>query len=456
LPIGVVIHETSAVERPVVEYARSGDLSIAYQVVGDGGADLVFVPFLISTIFTWQHELFASFYERLAAFSRLILFDKRGTGASDRPRTPPTLEAQMDDVRAVLDAVGSEQTALFGAGHGGLICALFAATYPERTSALVLYNSWPRLPGTPEEHRRLIRRFREEWGAQKMIEHVVHEQYPSLANDDSFLRSMGTIVPASASPGAAADFIRTVTEADIGDVLRSIRVPTLVLYREDLSVGPDLLAARSADEQARRVAAAIPKARAVGVAGRDIAPFVGDEIPAEVERFLRAPLEAPVPDRVLATILFTDIVGSTERAVSLGDRDWRDVLASHRADVRRELVRFDGVELDTAGDGFLATFDGPARGIGCAQAIVASAAQHGLAVRAGLHTGECEREGEKLAGIAVHIGARIAALARPGEVLVSRTVKDLVAGSGIRFDDRGEHQLKGVPAPWHVFAVRGD
>jgi class 3 adenylate cyclase len=444
------------VQLPVVEYARSGELSIAYQVVGDGPGDLVFVPFVLSTVFPWQHGLFASFYERLASFSRLILFDKRGTGASDRPRTPPTLEAQMDDVRTVLDAVGSEQAALFGAGHGGLICALFAATYPERTSALVLYNSWPRLPGTPDEHRRAIRRFRDEWGREEAIERIVHDQYPSLAGDESFFRSMATISQASASPGGAADFMRTVTEADIGEVLPTIRVPTLVLYRKNLTAGPELLPARSPDEQARQVAAAIPNARAIGVPGRDIAPFVGDEIPAEVERFLRAPLATPVPDRVLATILFTDIVGSTERAVELGDRGWRNVLASHRTEVRRDLLRFDGVELDTAGDGFFATFDGPARGIACAQAIVASAAQQGLEVRAGLHTGECEREAGKLTGIAVHIGARIAALAQPGEVLVSRTVKDLVAGSGIGFEDRGDHELKGVPTEWRLYAVRDD
>jgi class 3 adenylate cyclase len=422
--------------------------------MGDGPIDLVFVPLHISTIFSRPYEPFATFYERLASFSRLILFDKRGTGASDRPRTPPTLEAQMDDVRAVLDAVGSEQAALFGAGHGGLMCALFAATYPERTSALVLYNSWPRFPGTPEEHRDLLRRIRNEWGRIELVESLIEEQYPSLAGDQQLVAALATIARTT-SPGAAAEAMRTVVEADVRDVLPIIRVPTLVLYRKDLVAPATLLPARGADEQARAVAAAIPNARVVAVRGRDIAPYVGDAIPAEVEAFLRAPFESALPDRVLATVLFTDIVGSTERAASLGDRAWHDLLRSHRAQVRRELAHFGGVEIDTAGDGFFASFDGPARGITCAQAIVAAAADQGLDVRAGLHSGECEREGEKLTGLAVHIGARVAALALPREVLASRTVKDLVAGSGIEFDDRGEQALKGVPGEWRLYAVRG-
>jgi len=445
------------VEPPDVQYARSGDLSIAYQVVGEGPIDLVFVPFLISAVFSWIHPLFASFYERLASFSRLILLDKRGIGASDRPRTPPTLEAQMDDVRAVLDGVGSEQAALFGSGHGGLMCSLFAATYPERTSALVLYDPFARLPGTTEEHQRGIRRMRNEWGRREWLEQDIRDDYPSLAGDESFLRSMSLIMRASASPESAAEFSRTVAEADISDVLPTIRVPTLLLYRRlagDFKGVVGALATRHPEEQARQVAAAIPNARVVAVAGRDTSPFVGDEVPTEVERFLRAPLAEPVPDRVLATILFTDIVGSTERAASLGDRAWRELLASHRAQVRRQLGRFNGMELDTAGDGFFASFDGPARGVACAKAIVVSAGDEGIDVRAGLHTGECEREAGKLAGIAVHIGARIAALAQPGEVLVSRTVKDLVAGSGIEFDDRGDQELKGVPGEWRLYAVQ--
>jgi class 3 adenylate cyclase len=455
---GCAFAETARVESPDVHYARSGDLSIAYQVVGDGPIDLVFVPFLISPIFSWLHPVFGSFYERLASFSRLILFDKRGIGASDRPRSQPTLEAQMDDVRAVLDAVGSEQAALFGSGHGGLMCSLFAATYPERTSALIVYDPFVRLPGTAEEHQRNIRRMRNEWGLREWLEQDIWADYPSLAGDESFVPSMSMIMRASASPGSAAEFARTVAEADISDVLPAIRVPTLLLYRKLVrdskqTPSPDGLAVRNPEEQARQVAAAIPNAQVVAVAGRDMSPFVGDEIPAEVERFLSSPPSEPVPDRVLATILFTDIVGSTERAASLGDRAWRELLATHRAQVRRELGRFRGVELDTAGDGFFASFDGPARGIACARAIVAAAKDQDLHIRAGLHTGECEREAAKLTGIAVHTGARIAALAQPGEVLVSRTVKDLVAGSGLEFHDRGDHELKGIPGEWRLYAV---
>ncbi len=439
-----------------VEYARSGDLAIAYQVLGDGPIDLLFVPLFISPLFSRAYPPFSTFYDRLASFSRLILFDKRGTGASDRPRTPPTLEAQMDDVRAVLDAIGSEQAALFGGAHGAQMCALFAATYPERTSALVLYNPYGRMPGTAAEHRELIRRQRAGWGRSERVEQDVAEQWPSFADDAGFHRAMKLITRASASPGAAAEFMRTAAEADVSEIFPTIRVPTLVLYRTEIAAPSHVLVARNTEQRAREIAAAIPNARAVGVPGPDPSPFVGDEIPAEVERFVRAPLAEPVPDRVLATVLFTDIVGSTERAVSLGDRAWRDLLASHHAEVRRELSRYSGVEVDTAGDGFFASFDGPARGIACARAVVSGASRQGLDVRVGLHTGECERQGTKLAGIAVHIGARIAAFARPGEVLVSRTVKDLVAGSGIEFADRGEHELKGVPGDWQLYAVRSD
>lgn len=456
--IGVSFDETASVEIADVKYARSGDLSIAYQVMGHGPVDLVFVPFFLSTVFAAYVPLVAAFFERLGAFSRLILFDKRGTGASDRPRTPPTLESQMDDVRAVLDAVGSEQAALFGSGHGGQMCALFAATYPERTSALILYNTWARLPGTPEEHRELVRETRERFGRRERIEQTLRDEYASVAGDESFLYWSAMAVRASGSPSAAADFTRTLIEADITEVLPAIRVPTLVLYPR-LAVEPapndvQRIAFLGIEEESRRLAAAIPEARAIGIPGQDRSPFVGTEVTEEVERFLRAPREQPVSDRVLATVLFTDIVGSTERAAALGDRRWRELLAAHRGDVRRELRRFSGEELDTAGDGFFASFDGPARGLTCAQAIVASAAERGLGVRAGLHAGECDREGGKLTGIAVHIGARISALAQPGEVLVSGTVKDLVAGSGIEFDDRGEHELKGVPGEWRLYAVR--
>src|SRR6266540_1499265 len=417
------------VEPPDVKYARSGDVSIAYQVVGSGHVDLVFVPFLLSMIFAWLHPLYVGFFERLASFSRLILFDKRGTGASDRPRGLPTLESQMDDVRAVLDAVGSERAALFGAGHGALMCALFAATYPERTSQLVTWTVFPRLPGSTEEHRELIKQAREEWGQSDSFDKIIREQYPSLADDQSFRRVLPTIIRASASPGAAAEFNRTLVEADISEVLPAIRVPTLLLYPRMMGATPYLLLLRDLEEQTEQVALAIPDARVVGIRGPDPNPFVAEEVTTEVRRFLTERDAEPVPDRVLATVLFTDIVGSTARASALGDQAWRK-------------------EIDTAGDGFFATFDGPARGIACAGAIMSASAEQGIDVRLGLHTGECERDGAKVTGIAVPIGSRVASLAGAGEILVSRTVKDLVAGSGIEFQDRGEHELKGVPGEW--------
>jgi class 3 adenylate cyclase len=438
---------------PAVKYARSGDVAIAYQVVGEGPVDLVFVPFMVSMIFSAPYPPFSSFVSRLARFSRLILFDKRGIGASDRPRTPPTLEAQMDDVRAVMDAAGSEQAALFGAGHGGQMCALFAATYPERTSALILYNPWQRFPGTAEDHRRIVRRFRDEAGSDEAIERVLVEQYPSLVNDAEFRRVLPMVMRASASPGAAAEFMRTVVEADISEVLPAVRVPTLILYRSGADAGTGPIEMQGREARCAEVAAAIPDARVVAVPGRDMALFVGEEIPEQVEAFLQRGAPDPVLDRVLATVLFTDIVGSTQRAVELGDRQWVNLLAAHRAAVRQSLSRFGGVELDTAGDGFFASFDGPARAITCAREIVEAAERLGMPVRAGIHTGECDREGAKLAGVAVHLGARIAAQAAANEILVSQTVKDLVAGSGIEFNDRGDVALKGIPGTWKLFAV---
>jgi class 3 adenylate cyclase len=439
-----------------VRYARSADVSIAYYTIGDGPTDLVFVPFTISTVFAWHLPVFRDFCRRLSSFSRVILFDKRGIGASDRPRTPPTLESQMEDVRAVLDAVGSEQAALFGSGHGGQMCALFAATYPERTTALVLYGTRDRAPGTPEEHRAELRRVRDHWGLVEDLERTRHGSYPSLAGDQEFRQWMPTVVRASAGPGGAVEFLRTYFETDIREVLPTIRVPTLVLYRSEEEVPSDMpttIAFDRSQEEARRLADAIPDARVVPVPGPDPSPFVGAELTDEIERFLASPHAVIVPDRVLATVLFTDIVGATERAAEVGDRRWRELLSAHRLAVRRELAFYRGVEIDTAGDGFFASFDGPARAIACAERIVDVAKGQGIEVRAGLHTGECERDGDKIAGLAVHIGARIAALANGGEVLVSRTVKDLVAGSGVTFDERGEHELKGVPGSWQVYVV---
>ncbi len=440
---------------PPTKYAKSGDVSIAYQVVGEGPLDLVYVMGWVShLVYFWEEPSFARFLTRLASFSRLILFDKRGTGLSDRVPLAdlPTLEQRMDDVRAVLDAVGSQRAALFGVSEGGPMSALFAATYPERTAALVIYGTFakriwdPEYPWAPssEERQRWYRLLEEGWGGVADLETLA----PSVARDERFREWWASYLRMSASPGAALALARMNTQVDIREVLPSIRVPTLILHRTgdlDVDVGG-----------ARYMAQRIPNAKYVELPGADHLAWVGDAdaILDEVELFLTGARQSVDSERVLATVLFTDIVGSTERAAALGDRRWRDLLEAHYALIRRECARFRGREIDTAGDGFLASFDGPARAIKCACAIVEAARRLGVEVRAGLHTGECELVGGKLRGIAVHTGSRITAMARPGEVLVSSTVKDLVAGSGIAFEDRGEHALKGVPGRWRLLAAR--
>ena len=429
-------------ELPDVRYARSGDVAIAYQTVGDGPVDLVFVSFIGNIRWTWEQPHFVRFYERLASFSRLILFDKRGTGLSDRPRTL-TLEAQMDDVRAVLDAVGSDRAALLGAIQGSQLCALFAATYPERTQALLLYHPHASPNDLPPYARLPAETVRDRWGSRELAEEMARAILPSLARDETVRRWWADYQRLAASPAAAAEFFRMLADTDISDVLPTIRVPTLVIHRERWR------------EPARRVATLIPGAEIVEVAGSDSPIFAGDEATPEIERFLTGQHDVPVPDSVLATILFTDIVGSTEQAAALGDKEWRDLLARHHSVVRRSLARFRGQEVDTAGDGFFATFDGPARAIRCAQAIIAGVGELGLGLRAGLHTGECELHDGKLTGIAVNIGSRVAGEAGPGQVVASSTVRDLVAGSGIEFDELGMRALKGIPGEWRLFAVRG-
>jgi class 3 adenylate cyclase len=426
---------------PEIRYARSGDVAIAYQVVGDGPVDLVLVPFLGNIRYAWEQPHFARFLDELASFTRLILFDKRGTGLSDRPRTL-TLETQMDDIRAVLDEVGSQRAALLGGVQGAQLCALFAATYPERTRALVLYHPLVSPTDRPAVVPLSGDEARERWGTRELSEKIARSVYPSLADDEAFLRWFRDYNRFAASPSAAAEFFRMLANTDISDVLPTIRVPTLVLYR-----------ARRGDS-ARTVAALVPGARLVLVPGEDHAMWVGEGVAAEVERFLSGDDEATVPDSILTTVLFTDIVGSTERAAELGDREWREMLERHHAVVRRALTLFRGHEHDTAGDGFFASFDGPARAIRCAQEIVSSIAELGLSLRAGLHTGECEVHDGKPTGIAVSIGARVAAEAGPDEVVVSSTVKDLVAGSGIDFEQLGDRQLKGVPGSWRLYSVR--
>jgi class 3 adenylate cyclase len=439
---------------PKVRYARSGEVNIAYQVVGEGPIDLVYVMGWVSHLEAfWMDPGQERFFRRLASFSRLILFDKRGTGLSDRVAIHqlPTLEERMDDVRAVMDAVGSKQAALFGVSEGGPMCALFSATYPERTSALIMYGSYakrvwdPEYPWapTPEERQRWYDLLEQGWGGVVDINNLA----PTAASDPTFREWWATYLRMSASPGAALALGRMNTEIDIRNVLPAIRVPTLIIHRvgdRDIDVGG-----------ARFMAERIPQAKYVELPGEDHLPFVGDQVSIldEVEEFLTGARHYYEPDRVLATVLFTDIVGSTERAATFGDRHWRELLELHNRLVRGQLNRFRGREVDTAGDGFLATFDGPARAIRCAIACRDELAHAGIEIKAGLHTGECELVGDKVRGISVHIGARVASLAAPREVLVSSTVKDLVAGSGLEFEERGTHHLHGVPGAWRLFAV---
>ena len=443
---------------PETRYATSGDARIAYQVVGNGPLDLVFVPGFISNLdVQWEDPGFAHLMKRLGGFTRLIMFDKRGTGLSDRVDAHhlPSLETRMDDVRAVLDAVGSEQAVLVGVSEGGPLSMLFAATHPERTQALVLVGAevkeettddWPWGEATREEHEATMARVPELWGAGGRGSVLFFPDDPDAEASNSWFARLQT---ASATPQDAVAFMDMGMEIDVRDVAPSIRVPTLILHRVEDPV--------CHVEAARFLAANIPSARYVELPGSVHIPWAsgGDDILDEIREFLTGAREAPEPSRVLATVLFTDIVGSTERATELGDRRWREALEAHHATIRRELERFRGREIDTAGDGFLANFDGPARAIRCAVAAVDAVRPLGLEIRAGVHTGECEIVGDKLAGVAVHIGARVAGKAGPGEVLVSRTVHDLVAGSGLRFDDRGEFKLKGVQGEWRLYAVSG-
>jgi pimeloyl-ACP methyl ester carboxylesterase len=438
------------VDIPEVRYAKSGDVNIAYQVVGEGPLDLVLVPGFVSHLgLDWEEPRSAHFLSRLASFSRLICFDKRGTGLSDRPGGLPDLETRMDDVRAVMDAAESERAALFGYSEGGPMCVLFAATYPRRTSALVLYGTYAKrrdpdddYPWAPRwaDRQAYAEQIEREWGWAADMRRMC----PSA--DDALAQWWATRAHAAASPGAARALILMNSQIDVRAILPTITVPTLVLHR----VG-DL---DSRAEEGRYIAERIPGARFVELAGADHFPAIdADQILDEVQEFLTGVRPVPEPDRVLATVLFTDIVGSTRKAAELGDARWRELVQQHHSRVRRQLDRFSGREIDTAGDGFFASFDGPARAIRCASAITDSVRDIGLEVRAGLHTGECELIDGKVGGIAVHIGARVAAEAAPGEVLVSSTVRDLVAGSGLLFQDRGERELKGVPGTWRLFAA---
>ena len=435
-----------------VRYARNGDVHIAYTVVGDGPIDLVYTTGIWSNLdIMWEEPRWARHLDRLASFSRLIIFDMRGVGLSDRGSEPPFLELQMDDVGAVMDAARAESAAVFGGARGGAMTMLFAATYPERVRALILYGAMAKTVRsadyphgkTKEQQRAFLDRFVSEMGTGENL----NLQGPSGLGDPRFKRWWARFERLVATPAAYRELAAILSDMDIRAVLPSIQAPTLVLHRTDDRI--------TLVDQARYLAETIPNAKLVELPGIDHVPFLGDQdaIVGEIEEFLTGARPAPETDRVLATVLFTDIVGSTEQAARLGDRRWRELLEQHHAMVRRELDRFRGREVDTAGDGFMAAFDGPARAIRCASAIIEGVRPFGFEIRAGIHTGECEQIGGKLGGIAVHIAARVAAASQAGEVLVSQTVKDLVAGSGIPFEDRGTHQLKGVPDPWRLFTA---
>jgi pimeloyl-ACP methyl ester carboxylesterase len=434
-------------------FAKNGDVNIAYQVVGDGSFDLVYVPGWVSHVEeVWREPRFASGLKRLASFSRLILVDRSGTGMSDPVVHLPTLEERAAEVRAVMDAVGCERASLLGVSEGGPMCAFFAAAHPERTRSLVLLNTYAclfRSPDTPwgipaHAHEAFIERIEQSWGDGVSAALFA----PSLAEDAAFRESWARMERYSVSRGTAPRLLDMACKLDVRDVLSSIRVPTIVLHRK----GDRAIPVASG----RYLAERIPGARFVELPGDDHFPFVGDTEAtfAAVEHFLTGSRGVAEPDRVLATVLFTDIVDSTRRIAELGDRAWADTLERFHALVRSELRVFRGREVDVAGDGFLTTFDGPARAILCAKTLRERVKSLGLEVRQGLHTGECELIGGKPGGLSVHIGARVAGKAAPDEILVSRTVRDLVVGSSLRFDDRGDgHELKGVPGAWQLFAA---
>jgi class 3 adenylate cyclase len=431
------------VDVPDVSYARIGDTAIAYQAVGDGAPDLVLLPFLANIYTLWQAPGFALAARRLATGRRLIVVNPRGVGLSDRPRGF-TVESRMDDIRAVLDDLGSERPVLIGLAEGGASCAVFAASYPDRVERLMLFTPWTR--GANDEHEReqalaQIRRDRETWGQRAVLEAMAKRLNPQWAGNGDYVDWFVWHHRLTASPASFAEFRRMQLDLDISDILPAIRIPTLVISKES-TLG-----------FSEEVATAIPGSVHVIVPGRGMAFYENEFAVEAIETFLEGGPQRQIPDTVLSTVLFTDLVDSTRRAVELGDRGWRELLERHNTVVRRELERFRGVELDTAGDGFFASFDGPARAIGCARAVVEQIRSLGLELRAGIHTGECERVGTKLAGLAVNVGARVSAVAGPGEVLVSGTVKDLVAGSGIRFADRGAHELKGIPGEWRIYSV---
>ena len=437
---------------PETRYARNGDVSIAYQVIGDGAIDVLLVPGWVSHVeYAWEVPAYARFLERLASFARLILLDRRGTGLSDRVAALPSLEERMEDTRAVMDAAGCERAALIGISEGGPICLTFAATYPQRTAALVLCNTTARLLEAPDYPYGVRREDFEEflrhlstWGTGRSVRVLA----PSIAEDANFRGAWARFERFAVSPSGFQTLMRMNADIDVRHTLPVVSAPTLVIHRAD----DWIMSSAGARDMAERIRGA----RYVEVPGADHLPWVGnvDELLDEVQEFLTGVRGRREADRQLMTLLYTDVADSTARAARLGDRDWAELIARHDAVVRRELAGCQGAELNHLGDGFLAAFDGPARAIRCATRIVGATRDLGLAVRAGVHTGECERHEGQLRGLALHIGARVAAVAAPGEVLVSQTVRDLIAGSAIALEGRGRHALKGVPGEWDLYAVR--
>jgi pimeloyl-ACP methyl ester carboxylesterase/class 3 adenylate cyclase len=440
---------------PPTRYANSDGVSIAYQAVGDGPRDVILVlGFATHLELQWELPPFARFCDRIASFARLIIFDKRGTGLSDPVAEVPTLEQRVDDIRAVMDAAGSERATLIGVSEGAPTSVLFAASHPERVEALVLYGAMGRTTEAPDypwaSPADALRESAAEfiapyWGqdARGTLELFA----PSVAEDPRAIELAARLERSAASPGMVQKIFEMFLDIDVRAVLPTIRVPTLVLHRR-----LDRVVNRRAG---RELAEQIPGACYVELPGVDHLPWAGDAEPVlgELEEFITGTRSVPEPDRVLATVMFTDVVCSTERAAELGDARWRETLAAHHEAVRRELTRFRGREVKTLGDGFLVTFDGPARAVACGRAVITTAGEDGLELRVGVHCGEIELIGEDVGGIAVHIAARIGAMAAPGEVLVSSTVKDLVAGSDLQFEDRGSQTLRGVEGDWRLFAA---
>jgi class 3 adenylate cyclase/esterase/lipase len=433
---------------PRTRYAKSGDVHVAYQVFGSGPVDLIYVPGFVSHLENiWDQPDLARWLLRLGRFARVIMFDKRGTGLSDRVGELPSFDQRMDDLRAVMDAAGIERAAMLGLSEGGPLAMLFAATYPDRCRALVLYGTFARFASwipTDEKLQAMLDYIDKDWGSGATSGRFA----PSRRDDPVFQQWMGRFERLGASPAAAMALMRMNSQVDVTGILPAIRVPTLVIHR----TGDQVVAV----EGGRFLAEHIPRARYVELPGIDHFVFIGDntsEIGDRIEEFLTGSTTAAEMDRVLATVLFTDIVGSTAHAEQLGDQRWRSLLDAHHTTVRRELARFRGTEVKSLGDGFLAVFDGPARAIRCASEITEAVRPLGIEVRTGLHTGEVEMGEDDVRGIAVHTAARVTALAGAGEVLVSRTVRDLVAGSGIRFIERGRHSLHGLQETMELYGA---